>query len=746
MIKRIFLFVFLFITFPFIFPGYVEAKDDFSRPTITIINPIRGNGLGHESDDLLESLKAQWQVTKDEGIRATWLLQYGALENNGMTEFVKREMKDQEFGLLFEIDRNYAQKAHVQFRGQGAWYFSDGLLLNSYDRSERRMLIDTAFSKFKEIFGQYPKTLGAWWIGGDSLFYMQKKYGIIAALRAADQFDLDFYSIWGTPWNISYLSSKVNEGMPAASFKESAKVVILQWAIRDPLKGYSDATYSLQDYGVKGYTPEYVDYLASIFLQYHFCNFVMGLENGAAPEIFQQSYKTMLTKAKEIQASGKADILLARDYAQHYLTQKKVFAGGTYFLSTGYDSSDQSFWYISENYRAAVHKIKDSVYVVDMRNYINKTEEDFDILPNSQGHLRINEPDIIDSMRFPDQRILIRTTKEPLSIKEKDNEVELYAGNEKIAHFTPTGFSLYLEHTSEKTFSFNQEKLKISPAFIICIFYILYFSVVRKRFKQYLVLLFPLLIAFPLLLSSSTFLFDQKEMVFLYFISSLHLFPVLTTVYISKVLPFVILIVLHYLCRKKFFYWGYYVLLLFLYVHVPYFPLDKTTYSFVFVAFAIVALVLFTSAFLIYMKNKSKNVLLLCIGVPLIIVLSLAVIIVFSRSKLALTTYEINALQLIKSQQKSVLYVEQIDYSIRPIYKAVKPMLYTQYQIGQIMTGKKWEMIRRPDNDILNVTDYDNKVIVIPRYLGSDMSEYEIKVLNLKKIFDNAQIAVFEKI
>ncbi len=752
MIKRIFLFVFLFTIFFSFFSGDLKAQGNSTQPAITIINLIRGNGLGHETDDLLTSLKAQWQVTKEADVRATWLFQYGALENAGMTEFVKSEMKDQEFGLLFEIDRNYAEKAHVQFRGKEAWYFSDGLLLSSYDRNERRKMIDAAFSKFRKIFGYYPKTVGAWWIGGDSLFYMQKKYGITAALRAADQFNLDFYSIWGTPWNIPYLSSKVNEGIPAASYEESAKVVILQWAIRDPLKGYADATYSLQDYSMKGYSAEYVDYLASIFLLKPFGNIVMGLENGGTLEMFQQSYKGMLNKAKEIQASGKANIVLARDYAQNFLAQKKVFAGRTYFLSTDYDSNNQSFWYTSENYRVAVHKINDAVYLVDLRNYVTKTEEDFNILPNSQGHLRINGPEIIDSMRFPDNRMLIKITKEPLSIKEKDKEVALYAGNDEIAYFTSTGCTLYLENNNEKHFYFNQEKLRILPIQIIISLYILYFIVlyvykknIRNLFKEYVLLLFPLFLAFSLLVNSSTFLFDKKETPLLHLLFSLDFLPVLVTVYLSKILPFIILFVLHYLCRKKFF-WGYYLVLLLLYIHVPYFPLDKTTYMFVATFFIVIAIALFAIAYFIFLKNKSKNIGMLCIITPFMTLLYIAVAVIFSRSRLALTTYEINALQFIKNQNKSVLHVEQLNYSIKPIYKAVKPLLYKNYLLGQMITDKKWEMVIRPENNILNISNYDNKIIVIPRYIGSDISEYEIKLLNLKKIFDNAQIALFEKI
>ena len=82
---------------------------------------------------------------------------------------------------------------------------------------------------------------------------------------------------------------------------------------------------------------------------------------------------------------------------------------------------------------------------------------------------------------------------------------------------------------------------------------------------------------------------------------------------------------------------------------------------------------------------------------------------------------------------------------MRPIYKAVRPLLYANYRLGQILTGEKWETVMRPESNVLAISGYENKLIVVPRYLGSDLSEYEMTSLNLKKIFDNAQIAVFEK-
>src|SRR5690242_17719612 len=139
----------LFFFFSFL-PNFVFAHEEESLPVITIINPIRGNELGLEKTDLLASLQAQWKVTHDLQLPATWLWQYSALENEQLVRFAQNQMKDQEYGIFLEIDRNTAQKAGVQYRGQGPWYFSDGLLLVSYDPDERKKLIDESFSLFKK--------------------------------------------------------------------------------------------------------------------------------------------------------------------------------------------------------------------------------------------------------------------------------------------------------------------------------------------------------------------------------------------------------------------------------------------------------------------------------------------------------------------------------------------------------------------------------------------------------------------
>lgn len=758
MIKKVFLSALLVIISLFVLPASCRAEVSSSRSAITVMNPVRGNGLGHEGEDLLASLKLQWNITKEAGVNATWLFQYGALEDDAMTEFAKEDMSGQEFGLLFEIDRRQAGKAGVQFRGQGPWYGSDGLFLNSYDQTERRNLIDKAFGKFKSVFGYYPKTVGAWWIGGDSLSYMQKTYGITAALRAADQFQLDAYSIWGTPWDIPYLASSVNEGMPGASVDESAKVVLLQWAIRDPLRGYSDPLYSLQDYSMKGYTKDYVDYLSSVFLQQPLGNMVIGLENGGAPGLFEGSYRTMLTNAKEMAGKYDADLLSAKEYSQNYLAAKKVFAAKTYVLADDYGSNNQSFWYMSQEYRIAVHRVEGSVSVVDLRDYSVSLEEDFRILPNTQPTLRINEPSFIDSMRFPGESIVLRSNAEPLRTEEADGGITLFSGREQLAFFTPAALTLYPEKTGEMKISFER-KQPVSVVPFLCILYAGYFIVIyayRKNAVQSLrdiaLLSLPLLFAYPFLTSAATFLFDKKELPLL---AALSLFPfrsILLTLYVSKLLPFVLLFISHYVFilrpsgkTGKIIYTIIFVLTVLLYAHLPYFPLDRTTYPAVFLCLGILSLCVCIPAAAIAWKKKTKKIILLCILAPLMFIASCILVVLLSRTKLALTLFELNALSTIKNQPKNVIYEEEVDFGVLPVYKAVKPLLYKNYRLGEIMTGKIWRVVERPENNVLTLSDYDNDIIVVPRYLGSDLSGYEMEVLNLRKIFDNAQIAIFEK-
>ena len=426
--QRIFLALFYSILFLFFLSNNNLAyAQETSLPSVTVINPIRGPLLGLEGRDLLHSLKGQWQAVKKFDIPATWLWQYSALEEKPLVDFAKSEMKNQEFGIFLEIDKNSADKAGVTYHSSGPWYFSDGLLLVSYEQFEREKLIDKSFNTFKKTFGYYPKTVGAWWVGAESIQYMQKKYGITAVLQCADQFSTDKYSLWGTPWSIPYAPYKRNAAIPAPSLQDSIpNVVVLQWATRDPLMAYGDGVedsiFSIQDKG----EIQYIAYLKDIFLHKPLDHIAIGLESGFSFEAYAGQYQKQMEALRIWEKEGSIVLQKASTYADAFNRQHIILPPTSYFLITGYKTKDQAFWYHSPAYRFAIQKKGEKIYVIDVRNYFETATEDFYTLPNTQPMIRINTKSVIDTVRFPHDKVLLATSNKPLVVKEDNNEVFLF--------------------------------------------------------------------------------------------------------------------------------------------------------------------------------------------------------------------------------------------------------------------------------------------------------------------------------
>ncbi len=756
--KKLFLLTLLIgILFSLSSTNILSKNNKDNLPSITIINLIRSKELGHENDNLLQSLKDQWQVTKDTSVNATWLLQYSVLEDNQMINFAKQNMKNQEFGLLFEIDKNFAQKSNVSYRGQGPSYFSDGLLLSSYDTSERKRLIDTAFKEFKEKFGYYPKTVGAWYIGADSLNYMQQKYHIVASLKASDQFNLDMYTVWGSPWSTPYLSSSKNQLIPAESYEESSKVVNLQWAARDPNHGYNDPLFSVQDFGIKGYSTDYIDYLSSIFLKSKSDNLVFGLENGGDLKVFEKYYKTIISKAKDLENLKKIKITLAKDFANQFLLEKQSLPGTSYFLTNDYKSDSQSFWYSTTYYRVYIQKIKENIYLVDVRNYSDKVKEDYFSLNNSQGEIRASSPEVLDSILFPNKTLFIQKSNNPLILENNKNKITIKSGTNTVGTFSTNKFTIN-KNGKEILYDYSKKSQSVNIFYLLLILSIGYFSFSSYIFKKTLIsasIFIPLFFSIPFLssglINSLTFVFDKKELVILSLFGNPMMLSNINIILFCQILPFTLLIIFNllYVWKKhtafKFVYLLLFSITTLLFAHLTYFPLDKTALKSLLVLLGLFGLLSLIVIWFIYKFKKSKQLAFKLTLILLFFVCSLSITIFFSRTKILLNNFELQALWKIKNYHKDVIYVSQVDYNIKPIYKAVKPFLYENISTAEKLTNTHWTNVLRPQDNVLKLSDYKNKLILIPRYLGSDLSKYEEKTLGLIKIFDNYQIAIYEK-
>ena len=279
----------IFIIFNFFNTEYVFASQDVincDNRFVTLVNPVRGRDLWVNKS--VNPLIDQYNLVKHYSFGATWLLQYDVLKDKELLDEIKKFDEAQELGIFLEISQKSAEDARVIYPHSTPWFSPKAVFLSGYSQSDRRKLINKLLKEFKNKFGIYPKSVGAWWIDSYSLNYLKDKYGIRTALIVADQKTTDNYGVWGQWWGLPYYPSRSNILTPASSLKNKLDVVVIQWAQRDPLLAFGEgerySNYSLQanDYIKQGKDTTYFNELANVYLdcRNNLGQVTVGLETG----------------------------------------------------------------------------------------------------------------------------------------------------------------------------------------------------------------------------------------------------------------------------------------------------------------------------------------------------------------------------------------------------------------------------------------------------------------------------------
>ncbi|MFH1561458.1 MAG: hypothetical protein ABID04_02670 [Patescibacteria group bacterium] len=299
-----------------------QGEIDCPNRYLTLINPVRGRNLW--LDQSLRPLEDQYGLIASYGFSATWLLQYDALTDEELVGFVKNQFSsNQELGLFLEVSPDLAESARVVYPPLLPWYDPQAVFLSGYSQSQRRKLIDTVFEKYKKTFGDYPASVGAWWLDSYSLEYLKSKYDIKAVLIVADQKTTDNYGVWGQWWGVPYYSSEANVLIPAQE-KDKRGLVVLQWAQRDISKacgeGPSSSNYSLQanDYTERGLDTAYFKKLIASYLD---CDLpvgqiTVGLETGIESVKSFAEYENQLEALSGIEVVENVTMSQFSDYYQ----------------------------------------------------------------------------------------------------------------------------------------------------------------------------------------------------------------------------------------------------------------------------------------------------------------------------------------------------------------------------------------------------------------------------------------------
>jgi hypothetical protein len=223
------------------------------------------------SDSLLfETVREQIKLVNKYNFPATFLFQYDALINPAYQELMKTQLKpDCEIGAWWEITQPHVEAAGIQWRGEHSWVSHANIAFTTgYTPQERERLVDVYMSKFREIYGKYPKSAGSWFIDSYTLAYMYEKYGIVASCNCKDQIGTDGYTLWGGYWNQAYYPSRANAYMPAQTDEYQIPVPVFRMLGSDPiyqydtgLGGRSQGVVSLEPvYRESGMNKEWVNY------------------------------------------------------------------------------------------------------------------------------------------------------------------------------------------------------------------------------------------------------------------------------------------------------------------------------------------------------------------------------------------------------------------------------------------------------------------------------------------------------
>lgn len=375
------LFIVLFL-FSMVFVPNAFAGNSF----VSIVNPIRGNDFWDLKDQKPETaLLGQISILEKHKLSTTWLIRFDALENEKIVDELVNRVEDEK-GLFLEVTPSWADNAKIEYRKSTIWHAAGSAFLTGYERNEREKLIDTAFVKFKSIFGYFPSSVGAWWIDSYSLGYMQEQYGITSALIVSDQYSTDNYQIWGQYFGTPYYPNKNNALHPAQTLENKLPIVILQWAPRDPVNAYGsgvyESTHSVQANDYMDYHKldnTYFSKLLDIYTKQQFNQFshvVIGLENSYPWGKYRDEYNKQIEILAGRQNSNQLKIVLQKDFASWY---KKIFPQLSpehlIIADDPLGSYKKSVWFMNPFYRAGWFLNEDGSVFRDIRQYIEGEEE-----------------------------------------------------------------------------------------------------------------------------------------------------------------------------------------------------------------------------------------------------------------------------------------------------------------------------------------------------------------------------------
>lgn len=347
-------------------------KDDISKTQapriINIINFIRQTDYRIENSDslLYQTVEEQLKLINRYNLPATFLLQYDALIKPEYQQLLKSQLNQQsEIGGWFEITQPQVEDAGLEWRGEHSWVSHANIAFSTgYTKDEREKLVDVYMEKFKEIFGEYPKSMGSWYIDAHTLNYMYEKYGIIASCNCKDQIGTDGYTLWGGYWNQAYYPSKLNGYMPAQSQEQQIPVPVFRMLGSDPIYQYDDGLGNDRQ-GVISLEPVYTQAGKNRAWVHYFFNAIVdqpclafnyaqaGQENSFTWDAMKDGLEMQIPTIDSLQRAQKIQVLTLAETGKWFKEKFSTTpATAVTVLNDIRNENNKTVWFNSRYYRA----------------------------------------------------------------------------------------------------------------------------------------------------------------------------------------------------------------------------------------------------------------------------------------------------------------------------------------------------------------------------------------------------------
>ena len=231
---------------------------------VNIMNFARANEPRYPDvhKKLSQITKEQLDLVNEMGVPATFLLQYDVLCDENYVKIIKdRAGENIELGFWYEVVEPLTTACGMPYDSKRGWkwdWFINPGFSMAYEPQARRILIDEAMRKFKEIFGYYPRTVGSWMLDTLTVNYLAENYEIDAFCFCRDQINTDAYTFVGGYFNQAYYPSKNNMFTPASTSEAQINVPIFRLLGSDPIHNYDGGKYASEGHDRGPYTMELV--------------------------------------------------------------------------------------------------------------------------------------------------------------------------------------------------------------------------------------------------------------------------------------------------------------------------------------------------------------------------------------------------------------------------------------------------------------------------------------------------------